>query len=192
MEEGTHTTIENVIVKKFVQRAEIMAAKVSFIDCFENAANYVETVCRNIGNSSVTIGAPGLIPHEFETLSEKLGSVGACCLKEGLRGQNRGINVGVSRVDYGIAETGTLVLNCPKEDHRLASMICDFHVCILESSNVVEDAFVIEKQLQKMMLSGPDYTAFITGPSRTADIERVLTIGVHGPLELHILIMEGA
>jgi L-lactate dehydrogenase complex protein LldG len=48
----------------------------------------------------------------------------------------------------------------------------------------------LESELREGMKSAPRYVSFISGASRTADIERVLTIGVHGPQELHLLILD--
>ena len=69
-------------------------------------------------------------------------------------------------------------------------MISEIHVALLPVSKIRETAYDVEKELVQDMRRPPNFTAFITGASRTADIERVLALGVHGPLELHILLME--
>ncbi len=88
-----------------------------------------------------------------------------------------------------LPRTGTIAVNCPSEELRLATMISEVHVAVLPKSKLVEKSYDLESWMEGNMMKG-DYTAFITGPSRTADIERVLAIGVHGPLELHILLLE--
>ena len=88
------------------------------------------------------------------------------------------------------AETGTLVINSTSEDLRLATMISDIHLAILPTSRIKKDDLDLTSELHKLLADPKNFTAFITGPSRTADIERVLAIGVHGPLELHILLLE--
>ena len=111
-------------------------------------------------------------------------------IERGLRDHLEGIDIGFTIADYGIAETGTLVLNSSSEEVRLATMISEIHVAVLAVSRIRETSYDLESELKRFMQSPADYTAFITGASRTADIERVLTLGVHGPLELHILLLE--
>ncbi len=119
------------------------------------------------------------------------------CLSEGielvtenLRSHALGIDMGITFADYGIADTGTLVIRCDGEDKRLATMVSDIHVVLLPQSRVRSTALELADKLEEMMGDSGAYVAFITGPSRTADIERVLAIGVHGPLELHIMLLK--
>ena len=111
-------------------------------------------------------------------------------ISDGLRRHLAGIEIGLTFIDYGIAETGTLVLDSSSEDVRLTTMISEVHIAVLPRSKLRQSACDLEEELKKYMQSYPNYTAFITGASRTADIERVLALGVHGPLELHILLLE--
>jgi len=136
------------------------------------------------------VAAPGLDTRLYEEFERLCYARGLKLIHGGLRDHLAGIDMGFTFVDYGIAETGTLVLNCPGEELRLTTMISEFHVAVLPMSKIRKSAYDLEQELTGMMKTPPDYTAFITGASRTADIERVLALGVHGPLELHILLME--
>jgi len=69
-------------------------------------------------------------------------------------------------------------------------MLSEIHIAWIPASRIIPDATTLSAWLVDKMKSPPGYMSFITGASRTADIERVLAIGVHGPQELHILIMK--
>ena len=60
----------------------------------------------------------------------------------------------------------------------------------MPKSGLVRRLYDAEAYLEGLMEDGPMFTSFVSGPSRTADIERVLALGVHGPLELHVALME--
>jgi L-lactate dehydrogenase complex protein LldG len=136
------------------------------------------------------MAAPNLDGAAFDALAAMCKAEGIALVKEDLRQYPWGMDMGVSLMDYGIAETGTLVLDSRSEETRLASMLSEFHVAILPVSRIRESAFALENELKELTRDPGSYMAFITGASRTADIERVLALGVHGPLELHIMLVE--
>ena len=95
-------------------------------------------------------------------------------------------DVGITTVQAAIAETGTLVLDSTQERHRLVSLVPPVHIAILDASKIYETLGEALAFIHKTEIS-PAVT-FITGPSRTADIELTLTVGVHGPQELYVII----
>jgi len=96
-------------------------------------------------------------------------------------------DLGITGAQLAIAETGTLVLESESERHRLTSLVPSAHVCILESKNIRQTLGEILEILQSRL--NPAIT-FITGASRTSDIELTLAIGVHGPGELHVILID--
>jgi L-lactate dehydrogenase complex protein LldG len=200
-------------IDRFIEKARLAAAVVTEVSSMQDAIDYTLDLCGSRGacrlkvsgceehlspdaeqlcetKQEKIIAAPELDPVVFELLEQQGTQNGFTVINTGMRSQLAGVDIGFSIADLGIAETGTLVQNCPGEELRLATMVCEYHVCVLSRSKIVKDGFAAEEQVRQFMLEAPNYTAFITGPSRTADIERVLTIGVHGPLELHILVLE--
>jgi L-lactate dehydrogenase complex protein LldG len=101
-------------------------------------------------------------------------------------------HVGVARAARGIAETGTCVVVTDDEETRLATMLPETSLLILRVADIVPTLPDMAPFLRERQADGKiSYTSFITGPSRTADIERVSAIGVHGPLDVHIILVEG-
>ena len=142
-------------------------------------------------NSMRFLAAPNLDGNSFNQLSDLCDDIGNIrLLRRGLRSYPGGIDMGLTLVEMAIAETGTLVLNSNDEETRLATMLCETHVAILNMSDIRSTANDMAEELSAITARTGSYTAFITGASRTADIERVLAIGVHGPLELHIILVE--
>ena len=99
--------------------------------------------------------------------------------------------VGLTGAQWGIAETGTLVLESGTERHRVVSLLPDRHVAILDGSRILS---TLGEALAKVQAPAEGAMSraitLITGPSRTADIELTLVVGVHGPKELHVLLLE--
>ncbi|GAW66990.1 yvbY protein [Geoanaerobacter pelophilus] len=95
--------------------------------------------------------------------------------------------VGISEMSFAVADTGSLVQDQSAPADRLASSLTDIHIALVPSTNIVPDKASLFTRISPKTSR---YIAFITGPSRTADIERVLTIGVHGPQRLVILFVD--
>lgn len=94
--------------------------------------------------------------------------------------------VGISEFDWALAETGTLAQDATDPRLRLASTLPETHVALVRASTLLPD---MECLVARVDPRRARYLACITGPSRTADIERVLTIGVHGPKKLVIVMI---
>jgi L-lactate dehydrogenase complex protein LldG len=197
----------------FKQKAELVSAIVSNVATTREAFEYCFDLCERKQSCQLLISgcdnflsqeaealcdlkqekiiaAPALPPSQAEMLKKLCADRGIRLVTDGLRQHLSGIDIGVTLIDYGIAETGTLVLDSSSEDVRLSTMVSEIHVGILPLSKIRPSAYDLEEELQEAVQTAPGYLAFITGASRTADIERVLAIGVHGPLELHILLLE--
>lgn len=92
--------------------------------------------------------------------------------------------IGISQMDWGLANTGTIVQDSTSIEQRLVSTLPIIHIALLATDRILAD---LPALLTKVNPRESAYLAMITGPSRTADIERVLTIGVHGPERLIIV-----
>jgi len=102
-------------------------------------------------------------------------------------------DVGITSAQYAIAETGTLVLESERERNRLASLVPPIHICILNARDIRQKMIDVLDALQKNGRENLSRAVtFITGPSRTSDIELTLAIGVHGPGELDVIVINNA
>jgi len=188
----------------FKQKAELVSAVVKEVQTPYEALQYSidictqKEICQRLlpvqdeppeAKRAKIIAAPALDTALTDAMRVLCESNGIQFLTSGLRDHLAGVDIGLTFADYGIAETGTLVLDSSSEEVRLATMISEIHIAILPLSEIRPSAYDLEKELRNNMQTHPNYTAFITGASRTADIERVLALGVHGPLELHILLL---
>jgi L-lactate dehydrogenase complex protein LldG len=101
-------------------------------------------------------------------------------------------DIGISGVDYLVAETGSVVVLAKPDDPRSLSLLPPVHVAVADRSQLLPDLFDLFAVLGRDTASGamPSGLSIITGPSKTGDIELRLVTGVHGPGEVHVIFIE--
>ncbi len=100
-------------------------------------------------------------------------------------------DVSITGCEYLVARTGSMVLSSAQISGRSTSVYAPVHICIAFNSQLLYDvkdalSFIKEKYKDNF----PSFVTFATGPSRTADIEKTLVTGVHGPKEVYCFLVE--
>ncbi len=104
-------------------------------------------------------------------------------------------DIGISGANLAVAESGTLVIVSNEGNARLVTSLPPVHIALITTEKFVETLEQAVSLIKALTMASAgmkltSYVSFITGPSRTTDIEKELVIGVHGPRELHIIILD--
>jgi L-lactate dehydrogenase complex protein LldG len=100
--------------------------------------------------------------------------------------------VGITGCFCAVAETGTLMMLSGHDTFASAALLPETHIAIVPTSRIVrsmEDAFALARTERGEL---PRATNFISGPSRTADIEQMIVMGAHGPYRVHVILVRNA
>ncbi|MBN2745984.1 MAG: LUD domain-containing protein [Bacteroidales bacterium] len=157
-----------------------------------------------IGGSFVYCGSTGEMLNELKVLMEvrKIDSFFTLDKKIANLLRNANLNVITNQSEIKtakviitgcealVARLGTVVVSSKQESGRLANFVADTHIVLANSSQVVETVKSAIEFIKTKYTSLPSMISFITGPSRTADIEKTLVMGAHGPRELIVFVSE--
>jgi L-lactate dehydrogenase complex protein LldG len=131
--------------------------------------------------------ATNIIVSDSELVHRIVNATGIDAIAEASRDELFSSDLGITTAQWAIAETGTLVLESGAERHRLVSLVPPVHVCLLRASTIRRSMAEI---LELADVDTNPAITFVTGASRTSDIELTLAIGVHGPGELYVIVIQ--
>lgn len=172
-------------IDSMLERVAALAGKTLRAKSIAEARDYVASVIE--GKTAVTSNAPFLRGCGITALP---GVRSGVTDREELRALCATCNFGITSADFALSDTGSLVMISSREEARLVSLLPPAHIAVVPASKLLtglDELFSIlprpGEQSSSMVL--------ITGPSRTADIEQILVRGVHGPGEIHVVVVEG-
>ncbi len=179
----------SALIESFKLRAEAVSAEFEHLSTRAEAIDRIiellhkEGIADNPQSYAVCAACAAITPADKAKLLAEVPGIRFDVTRE-LASEAK---VGISQLEWALANTGTLVQTADAADTRLVSMLPPLHIALVPTAGLLPD---LPSVLTKVDPRKSAYLAFITGPSRTADIERVLTIGVHGPGRLIILMVD--
>jgi L-lactate dehydrogenase complex protein LldG len=173
------------LVTQFVAAIEAVNGEARRLGGREDLRAFLEVVCagRNVRRAVLSRdpeceGVRDLLQQlgvEADTLSNASASAEA--------------DLGVTGAAFGVALTGSLLVDTRRAGGRTASLLPPLHIALVRAERIVATPGALLRALPKQPGGLPSNLVFITGPSRSADIELQLTLGVHGPRELWVGIL---
>jgi L-lactate dehydrogenase complex protein LldG len=179
----------SAIIESFITRAEAVSAQVERVATKELAMELIVRLLHKEGVDdkphcgAVWAASPIISQAQEHQLEQAVPGLKF----EVTRDLAADAKVGISQMDWALANTGTLVQTADAVDKRLVSTLPLLHIAMISTATLLPDLAAV---LSRVDPGKSAYISFITGPSRTADIERVLTIGVHGPERLIIVLVD--
>jgi L-lactate dehydrogenase complex protein LldG len=174
--------------EEFANRAKNVSAQVFRVKNRTEAQNKIIEIIQSSAAKKV-VATDGLLPR-FLSLDETLATMNISFYTHAsdIRTHADTADVGIAGVEFGIAETGSVCEDAFAIEQRLVTTLPPLSIVLMNSGNVVPDIQIACETIANVFHNG--YISFLTGPSRTSDIERVLTIGVHGPSQLIIIAVD--
>lgn len=169
----------------FKEKAEAVSAEVHRAKDIPEARSLLSSLVKEGGYEKI-VAAPSPMVDACLINNDLKASV----FTKDLRRHSEDACMGLSQLDMAVADIGSLQQDATDVDKRLISTLPNVHVALVSTQSLVANLLEALAVIDANKSNLPGYIAFITGPSRTADIERVLTIGVHGPAELKIIFVD--
>ena len=179
---GLKNFTKETLIENFRQNLEFVGGNFSLVTGETEAAEVLFSIIKEKAANKIAVSDSPLVKKIVgfvKTDAEFIENAPSDMLFE--------TDLGVTGAQWAIAETGTLVLESESERHRLTSLVPPVHVCVLEAGNIRQTLGEVLEVLQTRLSRT---ITFITGASRTSDIELTLAIGVHGPGELHVILID--
>lgn len=167
-------------IQKFKQRCIDAASTLDEVDQLNDVPKAVNQYLTENGLPMSLVCWP-----EFENLTWSDGNV-----QVESRSAIGDDKVGLTGSYCAVAETGTLVLLSGPDHHATTSLLPETHIAVVRRDRIVKTMEEAWQLIRSEVGSLPRQVAFISGPSRTADIEMTLVYGAHGPFRVHVIIVD--
>jgi L-lactate dehydrogenase complex protein LldG len=186
--------MDEKFVQQFRQKYETLAGSVHLVASATEAADKVFSILTEAAAQRVALGD---LPQDFRhPLLQRCEQSGLDVLMRPFNSSELpqaldSVQAGVTWAAFAIAETGSLVEFTTDDAVRLVSALPRVHVGVFRTTDLLETLAEAAPRIRDFYAQNPRNAniSFISGPSRTGDIEMRLTLGVHGPAETHAVII---
>jgi L-lactate dehydrogenase complex protein LldG len=165
---------------EFAQRFTNLQGKFVFCENYQELSAQLNQVVANNKWSKVYCKEEGLrkILTENQFTNYSYNDLATC-------------DTAITTCEWLVARTGSIVMSAAQESGRTVSVYAPVHICIAHTSQLVYDVKdALLKAREKYSGNLPSLITFATGPSRTADIEKTLVVGIHGPKEVYVFLVD--